>query len=101
MLLIFLNITSWLEAHLLPCLFKTAFHFDCPGCFQRSFIALLKGDVLSSLKLYPALLPMLFFFMFLLVVNRFKLPVPALIIKTGTVTIFIIITVSYIYNLIT
>ena len=102
MLLTLLNITSWLQAHQLPCLFKTVFHVDCPGCgFQRSCIALLKGDVLGSLQLYPALLPMLFFFAFLFLVNRIKLHNAGVIIKTGTAALFIIIGVSYIYKLIT
>ena len=33
---------------------------------QRAFIALLKGDILLSFKLYPALLPLLLFFGLLL-----------------------------------
>ncbi len=99
---IYINIIQWLEQHQLPCLFKTAFNFDCPGCgLQRSGIALLKGDVLGSLQMYPALLPMLLFFAFLFLANRIKLQNAAAIIKTGTAALFIIIGVSYIYKLIT
>jgi hypothetical protein len=53
-------IIRWLEQHMLSCPSKTFFHLDCPGCgIQRSFIALLKGDIYNSLTLYPALLPIL------------------------------------------
>jgi hypothetical protein len=35
-------------------------HIDCPGCgMQRSAIALLKGQFLSSIDLYPALIPLM------------------------------------------
>jgi Protein of unknown function (DUF2752) len=91
---------TWLEAHQLPCLFKTAFHFDCPGCgFQRSAIALLKGNIWQSLKLYPALIPMILFFIFLLLNNKFRITNSIKTTKTGTASIFIIILVSYIYKL--
>jgi hypothetical protein len=51
---------EWLEHHMLSCPSKQLFHLECPGCgIQRSFIALLKGDVFTSLQLYPALLPIL------------------------------------------
>lgn len=47
---------------MLPCLFKTYFGFDCPGCgAQRSVYALLKGNLLESLALYPALIPFALF----------------------------------------
>ncbi len=37
------------------------FGVDCPGCgMQRAFIALLKGNLLESLKLNASLLPFLF-----------------------------------------
>lgn len=43
---------------MLPCLFKTYFGIDCPGCgAQRSIQSLLTGNILESLALYPALLP--------------------------------------------
>jgi hypothetical protein len=54
------QIVDWLEHHMLSCPSKQLFHLDCPGCgIQRSFIALLKGDFIGSLHLYPALLPIL------------------------------------------
>lgn len=53
---------NWLEQHLLPCAWKSLLGLDCPLCgFQRSFIALLKGDVTASFHFYPPLLPVLIF----------------------------------------
>ena len=56
---------SWLEAHLLPCAYKSLFGFDCPACgFQRSFIQLIKGNFAESFSLYPPLLFVLLMFLF-------------------------------------
>jgi len=45
---------------MLPCPSKTFLGLECPGCgLQRSFLALVKGQVLESIKLYPALIPLL------------------------------------------
>ena len=52
--------TQWLQVHLLACPFKRLTGFDCPGCgFQRSFIALLQGDIGQSFHYYPATIPLL------------------------------------------
>jgi hypothetical protein len=52
---------SWLQQHLIPCPFKKLTGIDCPGCgFQRSLIALCKGDLAGSIHLYPATIPILF-----------------------------------------
>lgn len=52
-----------LHEHLLPCVMKQATGLDCLGCgMQRSFLALLEGDLAGSISLYPALLPMLALF---------------------------------------
>lgn len=49
---------DWLEHHLSPCFFKSHFGLECPGCgMQRSFIALLKGDITSSLHYHIGLIP--------------------------------------------
>lgn len=45
---------------MLPCPYYQLFGFSCPFCgFQRSFLALLHGDMVASLKLYPAMLPLI------------------------------------------
>lgn len=46
--------------YLLPCPFKYLTGYDCPGCgFQRSFLALLKGNLQESFHLYPPTIPLL------------------------------------------
>jgi hypothetical protein len=62
-----LTITNWLEQHQLPCILKKLTSFDCPGCgIQRSSIALLKGYVGESFRLYPPLFPIIFLFTMLI-----------------------------------
>ena len=49
---------TWLESHMLPCSFKQATGLDCPSCgMQRSFVHLLRGEVVESVALFPALFP--------------------------------------------
>ena len=56
---------------LLPCFFKKFTGIDCPGCgFQRSILALLKGNFVESLNLYPAT--------FLIIASAFFLVIDAL-----------------------
>ncbi len=97
-----LNITTWLEQHQLPCLFKQLTHFDCPGCgMQRSFLLLLRGDLAGSIHLYPALIPVLLMFAFLIVQVIFKLRQGAVILKYSFMFCAGIILLSYIYKVIT
>jgi hypothetical protein len=96
-----LNITSWLEAHQLPCLFKAVTHFDCPGCgIQRSFILLIKGDFTESFLVYPALLPIILLFTLLILQVTLKIKNGTAILKFAYIFIAGIILVSYIYKLI-
>lgn len=45
---------------MVQCLSKEYFGMECPGCgIQRSFISLFRGDILESIALYPALIPLL------------------------------------------
>jgi hypothetical protein len=64
---------EWLEKIMIPCIFKSVFHIDCPGCgLQRSFFLLLKGNLADSINMYWATIPMLFMFAFLLLHLKFN-----------------------------
>lgn len=96
-----LDIITWLDAHQLPCMFKTVTHFDCPGCgIQRSFILLMRGDVTGSLLLYPALMPIILLFMFLILHVSIKIKQGAKILKFGYIFCVSVMLVSYIYKLV-
>ena len=100
LLSVYANMISWIEKHQVGCLFKKAFHIDCPGCgLQRSAIALLKGDIMTSLKMYPALLLILVFFIFLAADRKYHFRFSTKITQMGIACIFITILVSYIYKL--
>lgn len=59
---------EWLEHHLLPCPIKHFFGIECPGCgMQRAIIALLKGNFMESLQLYPPLIPVILLFIVLII----------------------------------
>jgi hypothetical protein len=59
------TLISFFEQHLFICSIKSLIGIDCPGCgMQRAFIALLKGDLIQSLKFNASLLPFLFTILF-------------------------------------
>lgn len=95
-----LSVTDWLEHHLLPCPYKSLLGIDCPGCgMQRAFVALLRGRVLDSLMLYPALLPVLFTLGLTVVHLKFRLRQGAAYIKYSYILTVSIVVVSYILKL--
>jgi len=62
---------DWLEKRQLPCFYKSVLGIECPGCgMQRAFVALFRGDLIGSLKIYPALIPTMIM-LILLVVHVF------------------------------
>ena len=98
---IYANAIQWLEQHMLRCPSKMLLHMDCPGCgLQRGIVALLKGNWAESFSIYPAALPILILFFYLLLHLLFKF-------KNGTRILTIlfmfcasIILVHYIYRVI-
>lgn len=91
------TLIHWLENHLLVCPYKSMFGIDCPGCgMQRSFIELLKGNFTNSLYLYPALLPVIFLLIFLLLHLKYKFKNGASVIKYTFMVCALIITVNYV-----
>lgn len=96
------GVLEWLEHHMLPCPSKYFFHFDCPGCgMQRSLFALIQGDFVKSLQLYPATIPVLFLVCFAAVHLKMELKNGAAIIKWTQFVCAAIIIVSYIYKVVT
>ncbi len=95
------RIILWLESHQGTCAFKEQTGLECPGCgLQRSLIALLKGDLLESFLLFPALLPLMAMFFFLAIHLVFKLKHGAVVLKIFYITNVILIVAGYIYKII-
>lgn len=98
---VLLNIADWLEQHSRPCFYKKHFGFDCFGCgFQRSAIELLRGNIIQSIKQYPALIPLLLLLVMLLIHLKFRLKHGALIIKVLFILSVILIIGNFIMKLI-
>ena len=94
--------TGWLEQHMFTCPSKKMFLLDCPGCgLQRSLLALLKGDIVLSWKLYPPTLFVLLTLAILVVHLIFNLRNGAVVLKFLFIITLLIMTVSYIYKIIT
>jgi len=95
------SIINWLEEHLQPCVYREILGFECPGCgMQRSLIELLKGNFIQSLKLYPALIPIIILFIFLILHIAFNLKKGANILKYMFIGNISIIMISYFIKLI-
>lgn len=94
------GLIHWLEHHLLACPFKQTFGIDCPGCgLQRSVLALLRGDLIASLKLYPPTLPILFLVVFTIAHLKFDFKNGAFLIKILYIAIAFIIIANYTYKI--
>lgn len=91
----------WLEQHQGACFYKKFLGIECPGCgMQRSFIALLKGDLVLSFQLFPALIPLLSMFVFLFLHLIFKFKKGAQILLFWFIMNTVIIVISYVLKLI-
>ena len=98
---IYTGFVDWLEKRQMPCFYKSLLGVECPGCgMQRAFIALLRGDLLSSLQLYPALIPTIIMMVYLAIHVIFKLKNGSKILLYMFIINAVIIVVSYLYKLI-
>ena len=87
---------GWLEGIQTTCLFLKYVGYECPGCgLQRSFLALLRGDIGESLKLYPALIPMILMFAYLTLHLRFRFKQGGKILRVWSLAVLGLIFVSY------
>lgn len=94
------GIVDWLEEHLMACPYKKYFNIDCMGCgMQRSFIELLKGNLVESFMLYPALLPLIAMILFLPLHLVFKFKNGASVLKYFFIFNISIVVIGYIIKI--
>jgi len=92
---------QWMQEHLLVCPSRKYLHIDCPGCgFQRSCMAILRGDLPGSLALYPATIPIFMLLLLTALHLKYQFPFGAVAIKYFQVIVAIVIVVFYIYKII-
>jgi hypothetical protein len=90
---------DWLERNMFTCPSKKFLHLECPGCgLQRSVIALFRGDIQTSLGLYPATIPLLVLLGFVALHLRFDFRNGATVIKYLYIGVAVIVFVFYIYK---
>ena len=95
------RLIHWLEVHQGSCSWKQLFGVRCPGCgMQTAFIELLKGNLLLSLKTFPALLPMMLMLVFLFIHIVFKLPKGPSILKFLFIFTSSIMMISYLVQVV-
>ena len=91
---------DWLQNHLIPCPFKALTGIDCPGCgFQRSFMALIKGDLSTSWSLYPSTIPLILLFIFTAILHKFPVKHQSTVLKMLFLIVGNIVMISYIHKL--
>jgi len=96
------KLIRWLESHQQACFYKKYLGVECPGCgMQRSFIELLKGNIVESIVLFPALIPIILLILFLGFHLIFKFRAGAYILKILFIINTSILVLNYIYKLLT
>ena len=86
---------------MLSCPYKKYFGIDCFGCgMQRALIQLLKGNIVESFHLYPALIPMIFLFLFLVAHLIFKFKNGATWLKYQFIFVAALVVINFIAKLV-
>lgn len=86
---------------LIECSTKRLLGIDCPGCgFQRSVLCLLDGQVVASINMYPATIPILSTWIFTTLHLVFKFRWGAKVILSLFILSAFLIQIHYIYYLI-
>ena len=72
-LLIATHVIDKLEDNMLSCVYKKYLGVECPGCgMQRAFYYLIRGEFIESLKMFPALIPLMVMLVYLVLHVFFK-----------------------------
>lgn len=85
-----------LENFMIPCIWKSIFHIDCPGCgLQRSLLLLFQGKLTESYKMYAPTIPILLVMLLGALHIKFKWKNGQKIIVTSFIAVAIFIMISY------
>lgn len=96
-----IGLIHWLEQHQMPCIYQKVLGIPCPACgLQRSFIELLKGDIIESLKIYPPLIPVLFLITLFVLHLLFGFRNGAFLLKISALVTGVIMTCNYILTIV-
>ena len=96
-----MSLITWLENNMIPCPYKKYFGFDCFGCgIQRSFLELLKGNLVESFYYYPALIPIIIMFLFLIAHLSLKFKNGAVWLKYNFIFVVSVVVINFIIKLI-
>lgn len=91
---------SGLEDYMLPCLNKTLFGIECPGCgMQRSLSLILQGELIAAFKIYPAIYVLITLLAFLVLNYFFKFKNSNKIITVLAIISILLILINYVYKL--
>ncbi|MBB6236645.1 hypothetical protein HDC90_001257 [Pedobacter sp. AK013] len=95
-----INFVDWLQNHLIACPFKALTGIDCPGCgFQRSFIALVQGDLSKSWSLYPPTIPLLILFASAGLLYKLQIKQRSFIFRILVIAIGNFVMISYVHKM--
>jgi hypothetical protein len=96
------TIIHWLETHQMPCYYKKFMGVECLGCgMQTALIQLLKGNLMESLKTYPALIPVLILLLFTVLHVVFRFEKGAAFLKYWFILTLVVMITSYLIKLFT
>lgn len=89
-----------MEEYMLPCMFKSAFGFDCIGCgIQRAIVLVFKGNFTEAFHMFPAVFTTLLFFMSLALHLFDKKHTYHKIVILLAITNALIMIISYVYKM--
>jgi hypothetical protein len=88
------------KLYLIPCIFKSLFGYECPGCgIQRSFILLIKGQLQESLEMYPALIPLILLVLYSIFTRYYPKYKNKYLLIILSIVSFILISFNYYFEL--
>lgn len=88
------------KLYLIPCIFKSLFGYECPGCgIQRSFILLIKGQLQESLEMYPALIPLILLVLYSIFTRYYPKYKNKYLLIILSIVSFILISFNYYFKL--